>query len=107
MISPSQIQNASNNTFGCRLRERRVVLNLSQEAVGVLIGLDESCSRARISRYETGAHEPNINTAKKLADTLMAPLAYFYCERASLAELILKVNNFSDMQISNLCKKHF
>lgn len=92
------------NTFGGRLRARRKELNLSQEAVGVSIGLDESCSRARISRYETGTHEPNIYTAKKLADTLMTPVAYFYCERDSLAELILKANNFSDKQIYNFCK---
>lgn len=93
------------NTFGGRLRSRRKELNLSQESVGVSIGLDESCSRARISRYETGVHEPNISTARKLADTLMAPVAYFYCERDSLAELILKASNFSDLQISSFCKK--
>lgn len=104
MTDNLRLQKVLDNTFGKRLRARRKELNLSQEAVGVLIGLDESCSRARISRYETGTHEPNIFIAKKLAVTLMVPVAYFYCERDSLADLILRANNFSDVQISDLCK---
>jgi transcriptional regulator with XRE-family HTH domain len=34
--------------FGRRLRARREALGWSQEKVGVLIGIDESSSRARI-----------------------------------------------------------
>lgn len=75
---------------------------MSQEAVGVLIGLDESCSRTRISRYETGRHEPDIKTAKKLANTLQVPAAYLYCERDSVAELILIANKLTDEKIKLL-----
>ncbi len=35
---------------GRRMRERREALGLAQEKVGVVIGLDESSARARISR---------------------------------------------------------
>ena len=74
--------------FGARLRARRKALGLSQEKVGVSIGLDESCSRTRISRYETGAHEPAIATSLLLAAALGVPLAYLYCEDDTLAEII-------------------
>lgn len=74
--------------FGARLRARRQALGLSQEKVGVSIGLDESCSRTRISRYETGAHEPALATSQLLATALGVPLAYLYCEDETLAEII-------------------
>ncbi len=74
--------------FGARLRARRKELGLSQEKVGVSIGLDESCSRTRISRYETGAHEPALATSQLLAAALGVPLAYLYCEDDTLAEII-------------------
>lgn len=74
--------------FGARLRSRRQELGLSQEKVGVSIGLDESCSRTRISRYETGAHEPALATSRLLAIALGVPLAYLYCEDDNMAEII-------------------
>jgi transcriptional regulator with XRE-family HTH domain len=78
--------------FGARLRARRKALGLSQEKVGVSIGLDESCSRTRISRYETGAHEPALATSQLLAAALGVPLAYLYCEDDTLAEIIRLVD---------------
>ena len=80
------------NVLGARLRSRRQELGLSQEKVGVSIGLDESCSRTRISRYETGAHEPALATAKLLAVALGVPLAYLYCENETMAEIIRLTN---------------
>ena len=89
-------------SFGERLKARRKLLDLSQEALGVSIGLDESCSRTRISRYETGVHEPSLATAQMLADALKVPLAYLYCKRNSLADLILASDQLSDQQIEAL-----
>jgi len=79
--------------FGRRLRARREELGWSQEKVGVLIGIDESSSRARISRYELGVHEPPVQTARLLADALQAPLPYLYCEDDALAELLLLLHS--------------
>jgi transcriptional regulator with XRE-family HTH domain len=55
------------------MRGLREQLGLSQEAVGVAIGIDESSSRARISRYELGVHEPPVPTARLIAGVLGAP----------------------------------
>ena len=90
--------------FGRRLRERRISLALSQESIGVAIGLDESCSRTRISRYETGMHEPKLATAQLIANCLKTPLAYFYCEKDTIASLLLKINTMTDKQTELLLK---
>ncbi|MGE6339047.1 helix-turn-helix domain-containing protein [Acidovorax sp. NPDC077664] len=70
------------------MRSRREELGWSQEKVGVLIGIDESSSRARISRYELGTHEPPVKTARQIADALGVPLAYLYCEEDEVAQLL-------------------
>lgn len=77
------------------MRARREALLWSQEKVGVLIGIDESSSRARISRYELGTHEPPVKTARQIADVLGVPLAYLYCEDDEVAELLLSLRNLS------------
>ena len=71
------------------MKELRERLGVSQEKVGVAIGIDESSSRARISRYELGVHEPQVPTARLIADALEAPLTYLYCEDDNTASLLL------------------
>jgi transcriptional regulator with XRE-family HTH domain len=77
------------------MRARRENLGYSQEKVGVAIGIDESSSRARISRYELGVHEPPVPTARLIANVLGAPLTYLYCEDDNIAELLLELNRLS------------
>lgn len=77
------------NLVGKRIRSRREELGWSQEKLGVAIGLDESSSRARISRYELGTHEPQLATARNIAKALEVPLAYLYCEENDVADMLL------------------
>lgn len=70
----------------------REELGWSQEKVGVEIGIDESSSRARISRYELGVHEPPIPTARLIAAALDVPLTYLYCEDDKVASLLLALH---------------
>lgn len=67
-------------------------MGIPQDKLGVKIGLDEHTASARISRYESGIHEPPIKTARLLADTLQVPLGYLYCDDDRLAEIILHVS---------------
>lgn len=64
-------------------------MGIAQDKLGVKIGLDESVASARISRYESGVHEPPIKTARDIADALDVPLGYLYCDDDRLAEIIL------------------
>lgn len=76
----------------------RVERGLSQEKVGVAIGIDESSSRARISRYELGVHEPPIPTAKLIAGVLGVPLSYLYCEDDDVARLLLALHRIDAVE---------
>lgn len=75
--------------FGRRLRQARLKADIPQDRLGVQIGLDEHTASARMSRYETGVHEPPFEIAQKLSSVLAVPTAFFYCDDDELAELIL------------------
>lgn len=81
----------SSSLFGRRLREAREKAGIPQDKLGVMIGLDEGCSSARISRYETGVHQPPLDLSEKLAGALGVPVAYLYCREDVLAELLLVI----------------
>lgn len=93
---------SNNPVFGRRLREARLRLGIAQDRLGVLIGIDESCSSARVSRYESGVHEPPYITAQHLAAALNVPVAYFYCEDDSLAKLIVDYRNLPEQKRSEV-----
>jgi transcriptional regulator with XRE-family HTH domain len=82
----------SPSVVGQRMKALREELGWSQEKVGVAIGIDESSSRARISRYELGVHEPPVPTARLIANAMGAPLSYLYCEDDHIAELLLALH---------------
>ena len=77
-------------------------MGLPQDKLGVMIGLDEGSSSARISRYETGVHEPAFNIACKLAQALQVDVAYFYCEDDWLANAVLKLHTLPQSQRRDL-----
>lgn len=75
--------------LGRRLRAARLRADIPQDRLGVKIGLDEATASVRMSRYETGVHEPPFPTVVKLAQVLRVPAAYFYCEDDDLADVVL------------------
>ena len=75
--------------FGRRLRDARLRAGIAQDKLGVMIGLDEGSSSARMSRYENGVHEPPFMWVEKIAEALGVPTAYFYCGDERLAEIML------------------
>ncbi|WP_343162685.1 helix-turn-helix transcriptional regulator [Oleiagrimonas sp. C23AA] len=74
--------------YSRRLREAREALGISQRALGIEAGLDEFVASTRINRYETGVHQPDLQTLQNLAAVLQLPVAYFYAENDELAQLI-------------------
>lgn len=57
--------------------------------------LGEGVASARISRYETAAHEPPASMANRLAEVLGVLPPYFHCEDDELAAVILAWRGFS------------
>lgn len=74
--------------YSRRLREAREAYGISQRALGIEAGLDEFVASTRVNRYETGVHQPDLQTLQRLAAILKRPVAYFYAEDDDLAQLI-------------------
>ncbi len=88
----SRAGSLSPSVVGRRIKALREEFGWSQEKTGVAIGIDESSSRARISRYELGVHEPPVPTARLIAGALGVPLTYLYCEDDKIASLLLALH---------------
>lgn len=89
---------------GLRIYGARRAQGISQEKLGISIGLDESTSSARISRYESGVHEPPLPTARKIALELNVPLAYLYCDDDKIAEIIIRLCNLEPKDLDRVSK---
>jgi len=74
--------------YSRRLREAREAYGISQRSLGIEAGLDEFVASTRVNRYETGVHQPDLQTLQRLAAILKLPVAYFYAEDDELAQLI-------------------
>ncbi|WP_348236162.1 helix-turn-helix domain-containing protein [Vibrio parahaemolyticus] len=86
---------STNNPIPLRLKEARKKANLSQKALGILIGMDESTASARMNQYEKGKHTPDVQTLKLIANELRVPLNYFFCEDEFSAELAIAISKLS------------
>ena len=76
------------SVFIRRLKEARVAADLSQEKLGIMAGIDEASSSARMNQYERGKHEPDFSMVERIAAALNLPEAYFYAKDDELAWLI-------------------
>lgn len=81
--------------FGKRLREARLCAGMTQDALGVAIGLDEGPACIRISRYESGVHNPSLDVLWQLAEALQVPPAFLVTEDDRLAHAILRLYQLS------------
>lgn len=91
----------NNQPFSRRLRAARLAkaaqikettgsrAGLSQESLGIAVGIAEETASARMNQYEQGVHLPDLEMARKIAEVLEVPLAYLFCEEDDLAELLL------------------
>lgn len=90
------------NPFPLRLKDARQRVKLSQKALGVRIGMDESSASPRMNQYEKGKHTPDVQTLKLIADELGVPLNYFFCEDDCSAELSTYIVQLSKQQKEDL-----
>jgi transcriptional regulator with XRE-family HTH domain len=88
-----------------RLKEARKKAKLSQKALGVRIGMDESSASPRMNQYEKGKHTPDVQTLKLIADELGVPLSYFFCEDDISAELVCLISQMNEDEKKQLALK--
>ncbi|WP_304335626.1 helix-turn-helix domain-containing protein [Conchiformibius steedae] len=74
--------------FTKRFKEARQAKKLTQEKLGLAVGLDEFVASTRINRYEKGHHQPDLPTLMRIAEVLDVPPAYFFADD-DLAAIIL------------------
>lgn len=88
-----------------RLRAARKAANLTQQRLGIQLGMDPNTASARINQYEKGKHAPDYQTAQRMAAELGVPVAYLYCEEDVLAELICKISKLEEAEQLELLDK--
>lgn len=84
--------------FAQRLEFARKKGKISQKKLGILAGMDEFSASARMNQYAKGKHLPDLDTAKRLADILAIPMAYFYCPDDEIAELLFGYQQLTPLQ---------
>ena len=100
MVEAAAIQ----TIFARRLTQARERAGLSQKQLGLLAGMEPSVASPRINQYEKGKHEPQLETAKRLAKVLGIPPAFLYTEDEVLAKLLLRWTDLTVSQRKELLK---
>jgi DNA-binding XRE family transcriptional regulator len=65
---------AIDNHVGIRIRERRIMLGLTQQQLAKMIGVTYQQTR----KYERGINRVSAGTLFEIARSLNAPISYFY-----------------------------
>lgn len=76
------------STLSIRLKHARLCADLSQEELGIRIGLEPASASTRINRYELGKRMPDPELVERLAAELNLPAAYFYAVDDAEADLL-------------------
>lgn len=80
------------SVFAKRMKAARLQAGLSQEKLGVLAGIDEMSSSARMNQYERGKHEPDFSLVERVSRVLDVPECYFYCKDDELAQILVALH---------------
>ncbi|WP_133478261.1 helix-turn-helix domain-containing protein [Cognatilysobacter segetis] len=81
-----------------RLRQARERAGITQQELGVRVGVDESVAGPRINQYENGVHQPRQEMVLELANALGVPAAYLSTKDELLARLLLAWPNLTAEQ---------
>jgi len=76
------------NPLPIRLKAARKSVGLTQQQLGMQLGMEQSTASARMNQYEKGKHAPDYQTMQRIAQELGFPVAYFSCDDDLLAELL-------------------
>lgn len=79
------------STFTKRLKQIRKERGLTQEKLGILVGIDEFSASTRMNHYEVGRHEPNIGMIEKLGKILNVHPGYFFSEDDIKTQILCKL----------------
>jgi transcriptional regulator with XRE-family HTH domain len=78
------------STLSIRLKQARLRAKLSQEELGIRIGLEPASARTRMNRYEVGRRVPAFELIERVASELGLPATFFYAAKDDEAELLVQ-----------------
>ncbi|MCL1118316.1 MULTISPECIES: helix-turn-helix domain-containing protein [Pseudomonadati] len=84
------------NPLPLRLKQARKAMGISQKQLGIQLGMEPGTASARMNHYEKGKHTPDYTTLKAIADELGVPVAYFFCESETTAQLLCLLEKMSE-----------
>ncbi|MBY6094668.1 helix-turn-helix domain-containing protein [Ferrimonas balearica] len=87
-----------------RLKTARKAVGLTQQQLGMSLGMEPNTASARMNQYEKGKHTPDYQTMQRIAAELRVPVAYFYCEDELLAQILCAVAKCSKEEQEHLLK---
>lgn len=90
---------------GKRIRQYRQEKGLSQAELGALLGWDEKSGCPRISRYERGVHEADLQTLSRLAYVLEKPLPCFFAPSTHIAQFWEWLDGLSEERQKEVCNR--
>ena len=88
-----------------RLNFARKKAGVSQKMLGIMAGIDEFSSSARMNQYEKGKHAPDYAMVKRLAAVLNVPTSYFFEENDEIADLLMLYYRLSDAEKKQVLAK--
>lgn len=86
-----------------RILEAREAAGLTQQALGVLVGIEEETAKVRIHQYEHGKHNPPMSMLEKIATVLNKPTTWFMCPEDT-REVLLSLHKLSNEQRTQALK---
>lgn len=96
------------SVFAKRLKEARLNAGLSQEQLGVLIGIEEASASSRMNHYEKSRHEPDFSAIERMAAVLKVPESFFFEKDDQIALLLLSIHQMnpgSRIKVINLVEE--
>ena len=93
------------STLSKRIREARLLAGVSQERLGIQIGIDPASASARMNRYERGVRIPTPALVERIANELGLPAAYFYAVGDDEAKLLRWFSRLSAEEREGLMQK--
>lgn len=89
-------------TLPKRLKEARTRAGLSQEQLGIRIGIDPASASTRMNRYEVGKRIPDPDLVERIAMELELPASYFYAVDDTEALILEKLHKLDSAQKKSL-----
>jgi transcriptional regulator with XRE-family HTH domain len=76
--------------IAARIKEGRQSADMTLQALGVAVGIEEETAKTRMHQYENGVHHPPMSMLERIATVLHKPTEWFICSE-EMKEIVLEI----------------